>query len=144
MASCSTSTSTSTSRRKVLNWSLFLFYSYCYDVTCRVPCRRSVLRIVMLSVVRRALTAVLCCFVRFHWTFLRASPVPRLTLDVEHLVEIQSEDYTSNPTQLNVKSISHYSRKYFHFRSITRVTYVVVLLITFKKHVYVEIRDSAT
>jgi len=55
----------------------------------------------------------------------------RLTLDVGYSVDIQNADYTSNPTQSNLKPISHYSRHYFHFRSITRVTCDVILLSTY-------------
>jgi len=51
-------------------------------------------------------------------------------LDVVYSVEIQNADYTSNPTQSNVKPISNYSRKYVHFRFFTRVTFDVILLWT--------------
>jgi len=63
-------------------------------------------------------------------TYYRATNVARLTLDVGYSVEIQNADNSSNPTQSNLKPISHYSRKYFHFRFITRVTYDVHLILT--------------
>jgi len=61
--------------------------------------------------------------------------------------DIHNADYTSNQIQSNDKPISHYSRNHFHFRSITRVTYDIILLLTHLKiveQVYVQIRDSAT